>query len=656
MLKNKYCRFCEVPLHKTNPKLNNLTSQLIQYHYIDEFYFYFSRPINEMLAASRSAESLAFKEIQLLTSKTKLGFAFYNSKDWADVVSKRTGPKHRLPAPVLIDHNLREKLFKDNRAKDNQHWLAAEDEDEKRRYLRRKQQLPLRDGFMLQGGRQGFVDAESFESKLFDIYAPEFSSMIETQEPPMKSILMERIKKGAYPQATEVESGASLRPTTKLPVPLLWLRRPPAEIFKDSAILGETSGRVKPLNDPAKSKGLGGSENQSTQFSISCVFNKNARRKQVLEDSKRNASRQRSNSKVTAKQFAASPKPARKKRGARDQSLKEGKKPRKSKDFEVNKNLMATTNSLFNSRSWNILKSWDQFMGGRFRDGSTVDATTSRGDQINSKREGGDRKEKKAQVIINENLRQSKTQLPIKALGNLSSRKAALSPRVTERMLSQRDQTYKSFKEKCSFKETKQRGYKKPLWIGVPDQRDKKSIREILFRPEGIIGFRTQGCLSSAKNEFDKKVFPLELGTSEVLKKSKSRIHRSKEATQISSNSHFKFNLKDRTISEDIKDEKSQERVATKVSCSGVGKPCNSKKKGLSIKDWKKVAGEAGAKTDFTSSNHFLTSRSVTRRGKDNNGQTQIATERRVGRDSKSKVRRGYDYGSNAIPSSRTDC
>lgn len=42
--------------------MNNLTAQLIQYHYLDEFYFYFSKPINEVLTDTRSPESIMYKD------------------------------------------------------------------------------------------------------------------------------------------------------------------------------------------------------------------------------------------------------------------------------------------------------------------------------------------------------------------------------------------------------------------------------------------------------------------------------------------------------------------------------------------------------------------------------------------------------------------
>jgi hypothetical protein len=654
MLKTKYCRFCEVPSDKTNPKLNNLTSQLIQYHYIDEFYFYFAKPINEILGQTRSPEYSAFREIQVLGSKQKLKFSFYNKKDWADVICRKSQPKYKLPAPILSDHQLRDKLLKDCLKKEKLGRLVAEDEDERRRYQRRRQQLPLRDGIVLNDDKEGFVNPESFETKIFDIYEPEYSSFFEIKEPPMKSILIERLKKGAYPRGmVEFDQGESLKPKQKVQIPLLCLKKPIPHLLKESSNFSEGLTKTKLMSslDPTKSRGLMGSENQSTQFSSTCIFNKNTRRKQVLEDSKRNTSRQRSNSKVPPKQFASSPKLARKKKN-KDQSLKEPKKSRRSKDFE-GKNAMATSNSLFNSKNWKVLKSWDQFMGGRFRDCSAGEGTLSRCDQITGRKDCTERKDKKAQVIVNENLKLSRGQLPVKAMGNISSRKAALSPRVSERPLTHREPTYKSFKEKCSFKNAKQRGYKKPLWIGVPDQRDKKSIRELLLKPDNIIGFRTQSSLNVKKGEFDRKNLPFEIGCADSFKIAKSRIHRDRDETSGCTSFQMRLGSKDRTRSEDMKEEKSQERLVTKASGSAIIKPLMKKKKGLSIKDWRKVAGESKGKGDLTSNNHFLTSRSCTRRGKE---QAQIITERKFDRESKSKTRRGHDTKSHVMPATHIDC
>jgi hypothetical protein len=654
MLKTKYCRFCEVPVDKANPKLNNLTSQLIQYHYIDEFYFYFAKPINEILGQTRSPEFTAFREMQVQSSRQKLNFAFYNPKDWSDVVGRKSHAKHKQPKPLLSDHYFREKFLKDVLKKEKLQRLAAEDDDEKRRYQRRRQQLPLRDGIVLNEEKEGFVNPESFETKLFDIYEPEYSSFFEIKEPPMKSILIERLKKGAYPTAAqEFDQGESLKPKQKVQIPLLCLSKPTSHLLKESSNLSEALTKAKQLSsiDPTKSRGMMGSENQSTQFSSTCIFNKNTRRKQVLEDSKRNASRQRSNSKIPPKQFAASPKLARKKR-TKDQSLKEPKKTRRSKDYD-GKNLLATSNSLFNSKSWKVLKSWDQFMGGRFRDCSSGEGMVSKGDLISSRKECTDRKDKKAHIVVNETLKISRANLPVKAIGNISSRLAALSPRASERPLTQREPTYKSFKEKCSFKNAKQRGYKKPLWIGVPDQKDKKSIRELLLKPDGIIGFRTQSSLNVKRSEFDRKNLPFEIGCMETVKRPKSRIHREREDTQVFATSQMRAGSKDRTRSEDIKEEKSQERLLTKGSSTAMSKPLMKKKKGLSIKDWRKVAGEAAGKGDFMSNNHFLTSRSCTKRYKD---QAQIATERRIDREPKSKARRCHETKSHLMPATTIDC
>ena len=655
MLNAKYCRFCEIPVDKVNPKQNNLTSQLIQYHYIDEFYFYFSKPINEILGQTRSPEYTAFRELQVLGSRQKLNFAFYNVKDWADVVTRRTNHKPKSPQPLLADHFLREKILKDHLKKEKLGRILDEDDDEKKKYQRRRQQLPLRDGIVLNDAKEGFVNLESFETKIFDIYNPEFSSMLDIKEAPMKSILIERLKKGAYPSSVpEKDQGESLKPAQRVQIPLLTIKKPGPALLKESSNFSEAlvKAKLQLSQDPTKSKGFMGSENQSTQFSSTCIFHKNTRRKQVLESSKPSTSRQRSNSKIPPKHFASSPKVSRKKKIPKEELLKQGKKMRKSKDYEVSKNLLATTNSLFNSRSWKVLKSWDQFMGGRFRDCSNGDTTSSRADLVPGKKDGTERKEKKPHIIVSENLKVQRTQMPIKALGNLSSRKAALSPRTAERPLTHREPTYKSFKEKCNFKNAKQRGYKKPLWIGVPDERDKRSIRELLPKPEGIVGFRTQSSLNFKKSEFDRKNMHFDIGCADLLRRSKSRIHREREDTQGASSSQMKQQTKDKTRSDDFKGDKSHEKQYSKVTNSAISKPITKKKKGLSIKDWRKVAGETSGKADFTSSNHFLTSRSCTRRGMDH---MQLTTERKADRESKSKTKRCLESRYQAFPSARID-
>ena len=57
------CRFCSIKLDIYNPKVNNLSAQLIEYQYLDEFYFYFAKSINEIITHSKSSDTIYYRDV-----------------------------------------------------------------------------------------------------------------------------------------------------------------------------------------------------------------------------------------------------------------------------------------------------------------------------------------------------------------------------------------------------------------------------------------------------------------------------------------------------------------------------------------------------------------------------------------------------------------
>jgi len=178
------CRFCNLSLDKRYPKLNNLTSQLIQYHYLDEFYFYFSKPINEILSSVQSPESIQFKDV-LFDLQSQ-------DEELVDILTIRESKKALRELCMVkerkhynINHNFLDcwKVFADReyyikRVKRIENSLL------KGRKKRRGPQYPLRSGNLLQNLDNQIHKSinSSIETKLHDIHNPEYSSELEHEE------------------------------------------------------------------------------------------------------------------------------------------------------------------------------------------------------------------------------------------------------------------------------------------------------------------------------------------------------------------------------------------------------------------------------------------------------------------------------------------
>jgi hypothetical protein len=483
----KYCRFCEVPIDKKHPKLNNLTAQLLQYHYLDEFYFYFSKPINEIIDQTRSPESLAFREMQIQITRPKLGFCYYNKKDFGHTLVKQKLKQNRAYKPLLVDSSCFKILQKNEARKKQVVKRGLEDVDEQKRFNRRRQQLPLRDDNMLTG-KNGFVDADSFDSNVFDIYNPSFSSMREVEVPEIENPLSTTKVREL---SSEIIDPSKHLSKPKVQIPLLCFNNK----LKGVRLREECSNS----SDPNKPKlkygttgtgeqtisraGIGNSDNQSTQFSINCNWNTN-RRKQVLESAKRSGTAATIipvNSNTLTK-LSTSPKLFKKKKQTTDSTIKEKKVLKKSRDGGESKPKLAATNSLFNSRSWKLIKSWDQLFANHPRNIATENTAKSQ-HQKKMRHEA-----EIAEVSSGKGLQNSHESLKgVSVVGlKLSNRKLALSPRLaTERAPSARDQgpAFSSFKDKCSLRENRLCMIKrlhKPLWISIGQAQAQKDNRVLL--------------------------------------------------------------------------------------------------------------------------------------------------------------------------------
>lgn len=168
------CRFCNLVLDQKCPKTNNLSAQLIQYHYLDEFYFYFNKPINEILGNSRTPEAIRFRDVQYLVDDTEDNLRKYYEGDYAKMKLKRlinTFSEDRM----IFNFNFHAcwKVFLDR------DYVIEKMRRMDRSSAKRKNgpKYPLRNGNILEELRkEDNGDYEGLESEIFDIYEPEFDS------------------------------------------------------------------------------------------------------------------------------------------------------------------------------------------------------------------------------------------------------------------------------------------------------------------------------------------------------------------------------------------------------------------------------------------------------------------------------------------------
>jgi len=181
----KQCRFCAVVPSPGCPKANNLTAQLIQYHYSEDFYFYFARSINELLRPGSNADKIMLEEARIQSSRPRLGMVMYSRRRASELIHKMydKGKVEQKYQPCIA--NLSQWKFINDRKKKEKAKSTLHGETRMRRLAGR---FPLRQGSLLgpilpQPGQQPqFVDPGSFSTTLHDIYDPRFSSEEEREE------------------------------------------------------------------------------------------------------------------------------------------------------------------------------------------------------------------------------------------------------------------------------------------------------------------------------------------------------------------------------------------------------------------------------------------------------------------------------------------
>jgi hypothetical protein len=278
------------------PKLTNLTSQLIQYHYLDEFYFYFAKPINEILSGSRSAEYIGYREMRIEGKRPKLDISFFNHKDFTNLVKKEgTSQKHQYFPNMSVLCNWKVLVkgeFKKRQVYDRTMTYPEHHEPN----TQGNQLFPLRDGQILPsfGGanNNNFVDDDSFLTKSYDIYNPSFSSTQPGEISSFMPQLTDRFDKDKpiHTDKSSIFLERNYDSKPKIQIPLLKLKAKKGFIDQKSASIEEKKKKkLKSLVDVAgksKSRAYGNSENQSTQFSLNCTKKAQGWRKQTADENK----------------------------------------------------------------------------------------------------------------------------------------------------------------------------------------------------------------------------------------------------------------------------------------------------------------------------------------------------------------------------------
>lgn len=170
------CRFCNIDVIKSNPKLNNLTAQLIQYHYSDTFYFYLTKSINDILNEKLNKEVVRFhhEEFDDPYDNGYLERAYRGKRleiELKEIVKDETDFREYLNFTYLNVW----KIFQD---RDRYRYRLMRIERSMNKNKGKLLRQPYRTNGILKSLEKVGLE-NTFETKVHDIYDPEYSSMIE---------------------------------------------------------------------------------------------------------------------------------------------------------------------------------------------------------------------------------------------------------------------------------------------------------------------------------------------------------------------------------------------------------------------------------------------------------------------------------------------
>ena len=263
-MEDEECRFCHIVTLAACPKLNGLSTQLVQYQYGEKFYFYFAKPVNDILSGERCSEQIQYKELCMALASPAFAMKSYKSFEVLATLREQIRRNRQTrQQPCLANHTCW-KIFSDNRY-EGRHLRTTG-----RSFSRRRRPaglFPLREGSVLgkvlppdnkitnlDGGQCHFADVGgSFSTKVFDIYSPAYSSE-------QCSIISDPAKR-----KSSVFLETNYEKTPKPRVPLLDIKK----LIKNKSAghVLKTSGDAK-LCSTSKGKLHGSTHNYSTQMSL----------------------------------------------------------------------------------------------------------------------------------------------------------------------------------------------------------------------------------------------------------------------------------------------------------------------------------------------------------------------------------------------------
>jgi hypothetical protein len=341
------CRFCQIVPNPSCPKLNGLSNQLIQYHYGEEFYFYFAKPINDVLRCGKNHEAILFREVCVALERPALHLKSYSKFQATGALRQRIAhKKHQYTAPMMANHESW-KILHENQAADRGQRSTEAGQSRRRRpaglYPLRKgslfgkllptevcpgQKVPCDYQFADVGG--------SFCSRIFDIYSPSYSS-----EADHKDALNGERKSSVFLDNRYESQGKPRVPL--LDIKKLVKNKSTGQLTKNSAeghLVGLSKGNLH-----------GSTQNYSTQLSLE------ASRSRLLVPYLRTEENLNKRSRKLTKTMSTS-----KKKSAKPSEEKTAKKPAKKDEHKIKLSInFKGLNPLEKIRSPKTIRGWSDF-------------------------------------------------------------------------------------------------------------------------------------------------------------------------------------------------------------------------------------------------------------------------------------------------------
>lgn len=173
------CRFCSIKVNNLYPKLNNLSSQLMEYQYIDEFHFYFAKTVNELVNKTKTTETILFHDMlkddplenylkqTYTTNNLRKNYKYFVKSTLENRKTSKYEPHIMNISFTKIFNNRKQKKDKNNSK------VLKDQESDTTQKEKAKYDKGLNILYKLD---EASVDLNTFETKIHNLYYPSFSS------------------------------------------------------------------------------------------------------------------------------------------------------------------------------------------------------------------------------------------------------------------------------------------------------------------------------------------------------------------------------------------------------------------------------------------------------------------------------------------------